>query len=476
MKICMVCEGCYPYVVGGVSSWINSIIRSFPEHEFIILALISRRDAYPGFVYDLPENISMVQEVYLEDLDWGNAGQEFRLGKDESAALRGLFLDENVDWDTIFSIFEHEDISINRVLMGKTFLQAVADTYEEKFSDEVFTDFLWTMRSMYLPLFHVLQTKVPEADLYHCVATGYAGILGVMAQRKYHCGLLVTEHGIYTREREEELVKARWVKGIYKDMWIDQFRKMSMVAYKRADRVTSLFEHARELQEELGCPKEKQVVIPNGVNVERFANVPGKTAEDEEWVNIGAVLRVTPIKDVKTLLRAFSYAKKRLPTLKLWLMGPNNEDEKYAEECYELVDAMHIEDVVFTGRINVTEYIGRMDFTILTSISEGQPLTILEGYAAHKPAIATDVGNCSGLIHGERDDFGDAGILTHIMNIDEIANAMVKLGRDPALTDRMGEAGYRRVTSFYKISDMEENYRKLYNFFEDRKWYGQGNG
>ncbi len=36
MKICMVAEGCYPYVVGGVSGWINNLITSFPEHEFIV--------------------------------------------------------------------------------------------------------------------------------------------------------------------------------------------------------------------------------------------------------------------------------------------------------------------------------------------------------------------------------------------------------------------------------------------------------
>ncbi len=70
---------------------------------------------------------------------------------------------------------------------------------------------------------------------------------------------------------------------------------------------------------------------------------------------------------------------------------------------------------------------GKMDVTLLTSISEGQPLTILESYAAHKPVIATDVGNCRDLIYGKSDDFGSAGILTHIMNIEEIAQAMLDM-------------------------------------------------
>ena len=90
-------------------------------------------------------------------------------------------------------------------------------------------------------------------------------------------------------------------------------------------------------------------------------------------------------------------------------MGPFNEDPDYAAECFRMVETMQIQDVEFTGRIQVTDYLGWMDVTILTSISEGQPLTILESYAAHVPVIATDVGNCRGLIEGEEDDFGRAG-------------------------------------------------------------------
>ena len=90
-------------------------------------------------------------------------------------------------------------------------------------------------------------------------------------------------------------------------------------------------------------------------------------------------------------------------------MGPTDEDEKYARECFELVDMLGVKDVEFTGRVDVRNYLGKMDFTLLTSISEGQPLTILESYAAHCPVIATDVGNCQELIYGPTDSFGCAG-------------------------------------------------------------------
>jgi glycosyltransferase involved in cell wall biosynthesis len=276
---------------------------------------------------------------------------------------------------------------------------------------------------------------------------------------------MVSEHGIYTREREEELIKAEWVQGIYKDIWIEQFKKMSNLAYQRADIVTGLYEKARILQVELGCPIEKTRVTPNGVHVNNFQNIQGKTEEDLQHINVGAVLRVTPIKDVKTMIQAFGYARRQNDKLKLWVMGPCEEDEEYAQECFDLVEMMEIPDVVFTGRINVTDYLGRMDFTILTSISEGQPLTILESYAAHVPVIATDVGNCEGLIYGEDDNFGQAGILTHIMNVEEISKAIVTMAEDEELRLTMGENGYKRVMSKYKISDMQATYKKIYQEF-----------
>ena len=468
MKVCIVVEGCYPYVTGGVSSWVHGLIQSFPKLEFIILAIISNRSLSGKFTYELPENVSEVHELYLEDADWNRKGRRrCRLSKAEYQAFRSLVRNRRVEWETVFRMFQEKPISLDKFLMGEDFLKIVRESYDMHYSQLVFSDYLWTIRSVYLPLLFALKMKLPKADLYHCVATGYAGVLGSMAKVLYGSRLLISEHGIYTREREEELLRADWVQGVYKNIWIDQFKKMSKLAYDKADLVTSLYEYARELQIDLGCPVEKTMVTPNGVSVERLKDLPGKTKEDEGRINVGAVLRVTTIKDVKTMIQAFSFAKEREPRLKLWIMGPTDEDEGYARECREQVEALGIEDVVFTGRIDIREYLGRMDMTILTSLSEGQPLTILEGYAAHKPAIATDVGNCRGLIYGENDGFGDAGIVAHIMNVEEIAQAMVDLARNEPMRLQMGENGYQRVVSGYQIEHMRQKYQKIYKDFSD---------
>ena len=470
MRVCFVAEGCYPYVVGGVSSWIHNMIRSFPTVDFSILAIIPGREMSGKFIYELPENVREIREVCLNDLDWGKKKKGFRLPKAGRDAIRSLVMDQDPDWDGVFDCFKGRDLSLNDLLMGEDFFKTVRELYDREYPEITFTDFLWTMRSVYLPLFQVLNADVPEADIYHCVATGYSGVLGCMA-RHFHGGeVLLTEHGIYTREREEELIKAEWVEGFYKSIWIEHFKKMSRLAYERAAFVTSLFEHASELQAALGCPAEKQLIIPNGIRADIFAGAPGKTEEEKKagFIEVGAFVRLAPIKDIKTLIQAFHEAKQQVPALRLWIMGPD-EDKTYAAECRDYVEQLRLKDVFFTGMIKTAEYIGKMDFTILTSISEGQPLTILEGYAAGKPAIATDVGNCRGLLYGENGDtLGEAGILTHIMRPGEIAAAMVELARHPQRTERMGRIGYERLISKYTIRHMHEAYGRLYSRLAER--------
>lgn len=475
MKVCFIAEGCYPYVVGGVSSWIHSMINTFPDVEFYLIAVLANRNQRGKFKYQLPDNLTRVYEVYLQDVDWSKDRQDMdsdelawiHLSKTSQNALRSLVLNETVDWNGIFDLFRSRDVSINKLLMSPPFLEVVTELYKKNFSGVTFADFLWTMRSIYLPLFLALEFDPPEADVYHCVATGYSGVIGSMAKAIHpKSKLMISEHGIYTREREEEIIKAKWIQGLYKDIWIQQFRKLSECAYTYADKVTSLYAHAQELQWELGCPKEKTIVTPNGINTARFATAPLKDPEDD-FINVGAIVRLTPIKDIKTMISAFNFAQRENPKLKLWIMGPDDEDPAYAQECYELVQTLGARNIVFTGRINTLDYIGKMDMTILTSISEGQPLTILEGFAVKKPCLATNVGNCKGLIYGEADDFGPAGIVVPVMNIVAISEALQQMA-DKDLLAQMGEAGYKRLMSKYKIEDMRKTYTEIYDSFRPK--------
>ena len=99
MKVCIVAEGCYPYVVGGVSGWINSMIQSFPNIEFIVLAIVANRSMRGKFVYELPENVTQVYELYLDDCDWGErkkTRRKIKLDKREYEEMLKMVLNQKV--------------------------------------------------------------------------------------------------------------------------------------------------------------------------------------------------------------------------------------------------------------------------------------------------------------------------------------------------------------------------------------------
>lgn len=463
MKVCLIVEGAYPYVTGGVSSWIQQMLLKFKDIEFVIQTLVVNRNEKREFKYKIPDNVSEIHEIYLLDDDYvGKGKKQSKLQNNEYNALQSLIFGDEVDWKGVFNFFHNTNVSLDSLLTSKEFLFMTKEYYNLNFPNAVFTDFLWTMRSMYLPLFLLLKNKTVEADLYHSLSTGYSGVFGSMAKFLYNKPLLISEHGIYTREREEEIIKANWVKGLYKDLWIQQFHKFSNCCYDFADEVTALFEGAREFQIELGCLREKTNVIPNGVNVWDFQGLPEKEASDN-YINVGAILRVTPIKDVKTMINAFYLAKKQVLNLKLWIMGPLDENPKYAKECKQLVEDFNIKDVIFTGRVNVKDYIGKMDYLVLSSLSEGQPLVILEGFAVKKPCIATNVGDCFNMIYGENDEFGDAGIVVPVMNVEKMSKAMVYLAKEENLRKQMGLNGFKRINKYYQNDEVFEEYYSIYN-------------
>lgn len=464
MRICLIAEGCYPYVAGGVSSWIQMLVKGMPQHEFVLCTIGATKDQRGVFKYEIPENIVEIHENFLDELMEGS----FRtkdgrvLAPKEHQAMLDLITKDSVDWDTIFDMFGRGGrYKANQFLSSRGFLDIVKDACQEEYRMTPFNDVFWTIRSMLLPILNIMACSIPQVDVFHSVSTGYAGLLGAMFQHKTGRPLLLTEHGIYTREREEEILKARWVDVYFKQTWINFFAGMSRAAYHKADRIFSLFYKARELEIELGAPAERCSVIPNGIKMSRFQDIP-PIADDGHPLVLGAVIRAVPIKDLKTMIHAFDLVRRRMPEAKLYLIGPTDEDPEYYQECLDLIRNLECTGITFVGRVNVAEWYGQMDILLLSSVSEGQPFVILEAMASHRPVIATDVGSCRELVEGNEDGFGPSGMIVPVMNPSLMARAILQLGSDRAMQRAMGEAGFRRVDRFYREEDFLAAYEKEY--------------
>ncbi|PLT32605.1 GT4 family glycosyltransferase PelF [Bacillus sp. V5-8f] len=469
MRICLVAEGSYPSVTGGVSSWIQSLITNMPEHEFIIYAIGANQEERGNFKYKLPPNVVHVHEVFLDayQSEEANWGKNYRLTASEKVAIQNLLDNNNPNWDDIFSLFSGDKLdSVSNFLTSKDFLDCIKQVCEEYHTQIPFNEFFWTVRSMLLPLFLLMREEIPEADVYHSVSTGYAGVIASFGKWKYNKPLLLTEHGIYTREREEEIIKSDWVKGHFKNLWTEYFYKLSHCTYHFSDQVISLFNKNKEIQVEIGCAEEKITIIPNGINPSDFENLAPKVEEDQEFINIGAIVRIVPIKDIVTMLQSFAIVKQEVKNARFFIFGPTEEDPEYYEECVQLVESLGINDVIFTGAVNIKEYVGKMDLLVLSSISEGQPLAVLEGLASKKPFVCTDVGSCSELLYGRNDGIGNAGIIVPVMNYVQMAKAIVTISKDETLRNEMGMNGFERVSRFYSRDHFINSYKEIYQKVE----------
>jgi len=467
MRICLLVEGSYPYVVGGVSSWVQMLINGMPEYEFFIYSIGAEEKDRGHFKYKFPENLKGIQEEFLDEMlglkSYGM--QENMLTAEECRVLYDLVVGKKpLNIKELYAIFGggKRFKGILGIFMTSDFFDVIQRVYEEKYSYLPFTDFFWTLRSMLLPLFYLLQQKLPVADVYHAVATGYCGVIGALAAEIHHKPFIITEHGIYSREREAEIIKSDWAKGDFKSVWIQYFYNLAKLAYASADKVYTLFEHNAEIECDLGCDPAKITVVPNGVHMENFQDIPEVTEHDGPF-RIGAVVRVVPIKDVVTLLRAFFLVKREMTNAELYVMGGLEESPEYYELCQQTVDMLQIEDVHFTGSVKVTEYLPKMDLMVLSSISEGQPLAVLEGQAAHRPFVTTDVGCCRELIYGASDDkLGTAGAVVAPMDFEAMSQEILRLARNYPLRREMARIGFERVKSLYTYERFIETYRSIY--------------
>src|SRR5207248_2376717 len=190
---------------------------------------------------------------------------------------------------------------------------------------------------------------------------------------------------------------------------------LSRVCYQEADRIITITQINQPFQIEDGADLSKMSVVPNGVRIERYAPAREGPRPTDEFV-VGFVGRVVPIKDVKTFIRAIKIALAAVPNLKAYVIGPTDEDAEYFAECQRLTRLLDLEDhLTFTGRANVVDYYRQMHVLVLTSISEAQPLVILEGHAAGVPVVATNVGACEELLYGRTPEdraLGPSGVIT----------------------------------------------------------------
>jgi polysaccharide biosynthesis protein PelF len=483
--VALLLEGTYPFVRGGVSTWVHKLIESLPDTTFSLVFLGGRRIDHGNAAYQFPRNVVHFERHYLFEPRKGERGARFfgdgRAFQDLDLLLEHLRASDSTALDPrlvkriALSLGGPGGLSTDRFLHGDDAWEWITDNYRRDGADMSFTDYFWTMRATHIALFALadIAAHLPLARLYHSLCTGYAGFLGALLAQQRNRPLILTEHGIYTKERMIDLASAEAFPGDAarkrgvgaRQLWMRFFQGLGKMAYSSAHCIVSLYEGNRRRQLDDGADPARTRVIPNGVDVERFAPVRERRKAEIPAV-LGFIGRVVPIKDVKTFIRAMKAVVAERPDAQGWIVGPTSEDGPYSRECMQLVSSLGlVRNVVFLGFRPPEEILPSVGVTVLTSMSEALPLVLLEAFASGVPAVATDVGACRELIEGRTTadrSLGAAGAIVPIADPEATARAALALLRDPARWSAARRSGIRRVEAYYTEAHVIGAYRRLY--------------
>jgi len=485
IDILLLGEGTYPYIQGGVSSWIHQLINGMPELNFGIIFLGSMESEYGEMRYELPDNLVHLERHFLfveEDASFAKR-PKYSNDFDSIEELYQWFRGADSDMpNSMRDIkFYTEKITHKHFLHSKQSWDFITEKYLENCSDLPFIDYFWTVRNIHKPIWILadIVNKMPKCKVLHSPSTGYAGFLASLASYSTDTPLILTEHGIYTRERKIDMLTADWISfqkptllkqaeelNYIKRMWVSFFEQIGLFSYKKADHILSLFAGARDIQVRFGADIDKTRVIPNGVDVDGLEK--SYLARGDGVPNVITLIgRVVSIKDIKTFIRAIRIVANTIEDIEAWVVGPLDEDELYADECRYMVETLQLEkNFFFKGFQNIKDILPLTGLLTLTSVSEGMPLTILEGYAAGVPCVATDVGSCRDLIYGSLNEediaIGMAGEITTIANPSALAQSYIKFLTDEELWKKAQEAALKRVRTFYRQDTFLDTYREIY--------------
>ncbi|MBI4870912.1 MAG: GT4 family glycosyltransferase PelF [Candidatus Riflebacteria bacterium] len=485
--VCFVLEGSYPYVRGGVSSWTHQLIRGMPELKFSLLTVVaSRKDL--KLAYELPGNVVEVEDVVLSYPDAGmdrptRVPDGFiarierlhrALGNDETAARRLAmeFLGDAT------CAGPRNDTAIQALSSSEAWDLMLRIYQERGHGGSSFNAYFYTYLQSHFRFFRSLRARVPDARLYHAASTGYAGIAAVSASLRTRRPLLLTEHGIYVNERNMDITMLDWLDGrpvfqgidlssapsAIRGIWMRFFEFMGRLTYDQAALITTLFRGNLSMQVEYGADHRKLQIIPNGVDVARLGALPRNP--DPARPRVCLIGRVVPIKDIRTFIKACALVERELPGASFEILGPYDEDPPYHESCRQLVKELGLErSFVFAGHVDLSREFSTITVAVLTSMSEGLPLVMLETMACGIPNVASRVGACEEIVMGGGQDdrkLGPAGIVTGVAAPEETARGIVRILTDPRLYEEMARACRERVQRYYDQTQVLNQYRDIY--------------
>ncbi|MDE1829669.1 MAG: GT4 family glycosyltransferase PelF [Thaumarchaeota archaeon] len=469
----------YPHIAsGGVHKWQKSLIEGLPDWEFVVFNQISNPNANGGF--KLPKNVKAIgipifsTSRYEEYHDDGRS-LVLKISKTTQKTidkflplydrLLAEFFSEVCNLENlreavyeIHSFFEKYDYKkcLENPKSWETFMERIKrdPIYKEMNLNDALRAFQFIQRSL-----QILSVRIPQVDLVQCSLAYFPALLGMIAKQKWGCPVVVSEHGVAFREATLNYN-------------LDYYDKYSRILVKTvAANVVRVLHHMADVvvaasrantfwQQMLGVPTTKMKLIYNGIDTERF--IPIEIKREDKSPTLVSVGRLEPFKDIVCLLQAIKFVKEYEPNIKCLVYGESITLD-YANRCAKMWKQLQLEDTVkFMGVTNEPEKVfNSADIVVISSVTEGLPLTACEAMSCGRPIVAADVG-------GTREAVQGCGMLVKSRNPYAMSEAIITLLKDEKLRKEYGKAGMIKSRAEFSVTKMVNEYAILYESLLNR--------
>ncbi|WP_405909097.1 GT4 family glycosyltransferase PelF [Streptomyces sp. NBC_00828] len=461
--VTMLTEGTYPHVHGGVSTWCDQLVKGMPEVDFHIVSLTG--SGREPVTWELPPNIRRHTSVPT----WGPRpghtrapqGRGRRRFIDTYERFLLSFLDPDAHCDFGEALYQLAELARDGGLSAALRTEAALRSLM----------WIWTMP--HLPtaaarptvhdaltatdlLEHALRPlgiRISEDTVAHAVSSGLATLPALAAHQLDGVPFLLTEHGIYLRERYLNYrgAEQRWP---VKAFMLGFYRELNSLGYRAADLITPCNQYNRRWEERGGAEADRIRTVYNGVDPAAFPHAgPEPEVPTLTWCG-----RVDPIKDLETLLRAYGMVRAEMPETRLRLFGPVPPGgEEYRTRLEKLAAELGVTDgLTFEGRISeVWRAYAAGHLVMLSSISEGFPFSIIEAMSCGRTTVSTDVG-------GVREAVGDTGLVVPPREPEKMAAAALTLLKNDRRRLELGQLSRQRVIERFTLRRSVDAFRTIY--------------
>ncbi|MDD4583832.1 MAG: glycosyltransferase, partial [Eubacteriales bacterium] len=304
--------------------------------------------------------------------------------------------------------------------------------------------------NMMLDMKMVLETvDAFKPDIIHCHGAK-ANMFGVLIKKLRALPVMTTVHS----DPKLDYMGLPWKQITY--------GFINSIALRNMDFYITVSDKMEQDLVHRGFDPQRIFTIYNGLDFSKAKNDSKPFKKEGEDIIVGIAGRLTPIKDMGTVIRSFALAYKKNNRLKLLIAG-TGEEEKQLKALTKELKVDHRVD--FVGWISdIQGFFSKVDINVLASLSEGFPYSLLEGAHEHCPAVASRVGGIPALI-----DHGENGFLFEAGDIKALSGYIYRLSIDEELRHNLAESLFQRAKTDFSLDSMREKQEQAYRVIMKRR-------